>query len=411
MAHARSPTGEHRETTGRSAICTAPSALEPSISWDHEGESFSATWFSANDRPAPKKVVLVDDRLTADAAMRYASRGIAMLWQGDYHNAKQLISAMDRRLSATQTSKSSKKEQDAGQKFYAIRQARAHRSRMLSLVLVSLTFENSEHAAQLRLARSPQVAEAITFAYEQAKDFAGTQAVVSLQELSGVLSAHQWFLNGVNVPALGATIHPRYGTFMPTRQEYVQLVAQAPLNGAQLAFDIGTGTGVLAALLVSRGVKTVKATDIHQRAVDCANQNFARLGMQDDAHAELTSMFPAGQAELIICNPPWLPGSAPSTLDAAIYDPGSKMLLQFLRGLPKHLTEDGEGWLIISDLAELLGLRTRELLLAAIDDAGLRVVEKIDGRPTHGRAHDQSDPLHAARSKEITTLWRLKVKA
>jgi hypothetical protein len=42
-----------------------------------------------------------------------------------------------------------------------------------------------------------------------------------------------------------------------------------------------------------------------------------------------------------------------------------------------------------------------------ISQAGLRVIERIDTRPTHGRAQDASDPLHAARSKEVTSLWRL----
>jgi hypothetical protein len=79
--------------------------------------------------------------------------------------------------------------------------------------------------------------------------------------------------------------------------------------------------------------------------------------------------------------------------------------------LPEHLTQDGEGWLIISDLAELLGLRSRQLLLDAIDDAGLEVVDRIDTQPTHGRATDDSDILHAARSREVTSLWRLRTKA
>src|SRR5690606_29987512 len=104
----------------------------------------------------------------------------------------------------------------------------------------------------------------------------------------------------------------------------------------------------------------------------------------ESAEAHLANMFPAGRAPLIVCNPPWLPGSAATSLDAAIYDPGSTMLLQFLAGLRHHLTDDGEGWLIISDLAELLGLRSRQMLLDAIERAGLRVIDRLDTTPTHG---------------------------
>ena len=83
------------------------------------------------------------------------------------------------------------------------------------------------------------------------------------------------------------------------------------------------------------------------------------------------------------------------------------MLRGWLAGLADHLAPGGEGWLILSDLAEHLGLRTRAELLAAIDSAGLQVLGRIDTRPTHRKAADASDPLHAARSREVTSLWRL----
>ena len=83
------------------------------------------------------------------------------------------------------------------------------------------------------------------------------------------------------------------------------------------------------------------------------------------------------------------------------------MLKGFLGGLKAHLIEGGEGWLILSDLAEHLGLRTREELLSWIADAGLQVLGRTDVKPVHGKAQDPSDPLHAARAAEVTSLWRL----
>ncbi len=80
------------------------------------------------------------------------------------------------------------------------------------------------------------------------------------------------------------------------------------------------------------------------------------------------------------------------------------------RGLAAHLEPGGEGWLILSDLAEHLGLRSRAELLDAIDAAGLQVVDRRDVRPVHPRAFDATDPLHAARAAEVTSLWRLAVR-
>lgn len=46
------------------------------------------------------------------------------------------------------------------------------------------------------------------------------------------------------------------------------------------------------------------------------------------------------------------------------------MLGGFLNGLAEHLEPEGEGWLILSDLAEHLGLRRRDELLGAFERAG-----------------------------------------
>ena len=83
------------------------------------------------------------------------------------------------------------------------------------------------------------------------------------------------------------------------------------------------------------------------------------------------------------------------------------MLLGFINGLTDHLTPGGEGWLILSDLAEHLGLRTREEPLGMIAAAGLKVLDRMDVRPRHPRASDATDPLHTARAAETTSLWRL----
>jgi len=195
------------------------------------------------------------------------------------------------------------------------------------------------------------------------------------------------------------------------RHEYVDLVAAAALPAAVsaggVAFDIGTGTGVLAAVLARRGVARILATDLDERALACARDNIQKLGWQEQVQVERADLFPAGRAALAVCNPPWIPARPGSSLERGIYDPDSRMLHGFLGGLGAHLEPGGEGWLILSDLAEHLGLRSREALLAAFDAAHLRVVGRDEARPRHPRASDASDPLHAARAAEVTSLWRL----
>ncbi|MGZ5787681.1 MAG: methyltransferase, partial [Ramlibacter sp.] len=143
------------------------------------------------------------------------------------------------------------------------------------------------------------------------------------------------------------------------------------------------------------------------RALACARDNVARLGLQGQVEVIEADLFPDGRAPLIVCNPPWLPGRASSPLERAIYDEDSRMLRGFLQGLPAHLAPGGEGWLILSDLAEHLGLRAPGELAALVQAAGLRVVARSTAHPRHPKAADASDPLHAARAREVTSLWRL----
>jgi methylase of polypeptide subunit release factors len=260
-----------------------------------------------------------------------------------------------------------------------------------------------EDGYRIPLRRAPDVQQACAEAYGPADG----PFVTSLRELLGLIGAHEWRKKGVAIPALGDRIHPHYGVFSPVRGEYVDLVAQAPLPSHALAFDIGTGTGVLAAVLARRGVARVVATDQDPRALACARENVARLGLSGKVEVMQADLFPEGRAPLVVCNPPWIPARPSSPLEYAVYDPDSRMLRGFLGGLAAHLEPGGEGWLILSDLAEHLGLRTRDELLAAFDAAGLKVAGRIDVRPRHARASDETDALHAARSAELTSLWRL----
>jgi SAM-dependent methyltransferase len=378
------------------------------ISWTEHGSSLTARWHSENATPAPEHVVVVDDRITAKAAHRLARAGTGLLWRGDFHNARQLMRAVDRRWQ--RIPRHTRPGSDPAAVFHDQRAARAERAELLGRMLVVL-----EHDHALRLRRAPDVRPACDHAYGAATgDAASSERIcVSLPELLGVLSAYQWHRQGVEVPTLGTRIHPDYGVFSPVRGEYVELADRAPFPaGAEqpLAFDLGTGTGVLAAVLARRGARVV-ATDINPRAVTCARANMRRLGLTDRVRIAEADLWPGGRADLIVCNPPWLPAEPTSALELGIYDRGSDMLHRFLSGLPAHLTRTGEAWLVLSDLAERLGLRTRDELLARIAAAGLRVVGRHDTAPRHPRASDTADPLHEARRSEITSLWRLTPNA
>lgn len=390
---------------------TCPGAQPATLHWRaDDGAPQHCDWRSLAGHPVPTQVALADDRLPADAALRLLDAGSALLWRGDYPNARHLLQALGRRLdkrlarpgrSATATATT------LADVFWAQRQAQATRAALLGGLLLPF---DADHGLPLR--RAPDVRAAGA----QAHGPVLAHYAQSLRELLGVVGAFEWRKKGVPVPALGAAIHPQHGVFSPLRGEYVDLVAQAPLPPAALAhgaLDVGTGTGVLAAVLARRGLQ-VLATDLSRAALANAADTIQRLGLQRrvrvqqaDLLADLQTGATLGRFGLVLCNPPWVPAPATSALEAAVYDPDSRMLQGFLAGLAAHLVPGGEGWLILSDFAELLGLRPRAALLGWVATAGLQVLGRLDAKPRHARAADPNDPLHAARAAEVTTLWRL----
>jgi SAM-dependent methyltransferase len=347
--------------------------------------------------------------MTADAAYGVACQGTALLWRGDFQNARQMLIALasraDLRLRKRKAPATSSLPASPAAAFHVHRQARSQRARTLGALLVPL---DADYGIPLR--RAPDIRHACLEAYGPADG----PSVTSLRVLLGLIGAHEWRVNGIEIPAIGGRIHPHYGVFAPIRREYIDLVAAAPLPEAaassSLAFDIGTGTGVLAVVLARRGIRRVIATDVDPRALACARANVDRLGLSAQVDVMQADFFPEGRAALVVCNPPWVPARPSSPLEHGIYDADSRMLRGFLAALPAHLAPGGEGWLILSDLAEQLGLRSRPELLSLFDAAGLRVVERRDVRPRHPKVSDAADALHVARAAEVTSLWRLAVR-
>lgn len=391
--------------------------------WSEGGQASRALWRAPGGGAPPRRIEVVDDTLSADAAFRLANAGACLLWRGDFHNAVQLLQALARRVDrrrgrkqhesarvaapgtrtpqkgeSAATGEHTGADAAAAGAFNLYRMAQSQRARLLNSVLVEL-----DAGFGIGLRRAPDVRQACA----EALGAANESMLLPLRVLQGIIGAHEWRRKGVAVAGLEQPIHVHYGVFSPLRGEYLDLLLQAPLPATDLAFDIGTGSGVIAALLAARGVRRIVATDVDPRALACARENFRRQGLAGRVELQDTDLFPESLSPLIVCNPPWLPARPTLPQEQAIYDPDSRMLLGFLAGLHAHLRADGEGWLILSDLAVHLGLRSPGFLADAIAAAGLQVLGRLDIRPRHPKAFDPDDPLYAARRAEVTSLWRL----
>lgn len=352
------------------------------------------TWRSESDEPAPAALSEVDDQLKADEALKRVRKGEFLKYTGTFQNAKQLLSAMSRRLPAVPPSKTSL---DA---FRAERRARQLEHQTLSRLVVGLDAEY-----RLLLQRAPDVSLICKQVWGKAES---ALTVVPLKTLLGMQGASEWRRKGLVVPGLEGKLTPHYGVYLPTRTEYVELVRTLPDVAGRSVFELGTGTGILSFILLQRGARSVTATDIDPRAVICARENSQQLALADRFTVIESATWPEGTAELIICNPPWLPEPPKNRIDRAVFDENNQFLLAFLEGLESHLAPGGRGVLVLSNLAVLLGLRQEDWLERELKRVGLRIESTATTTATHGKARDESDPLHAARSREVTTRYVLK---
>ncbi|WP_367418072.1 methyltransferase [Snodgrassella alvi] len=368
--------------------------MNQTIHWTEHGQSMQAMWGGDSRHPVPTQIQTIS-QISAEQALQQMRQNIALLWRGDYHQGKQLLAAIKKRVHSKARTHND---------FHKHRLQQAQHSRLFQQLLIEIHPDG-----QISNNRAPNVAGAITDVYGSLNQ---TNLLLPLHLLLGYIGAHEWHKTGVRIPALnGQKIHVPYGVFSPVRGEYLQLVAEAHLpEPCHSAWDIGTGSGVLAAILAQRGIAHITATDNNPRAIACAQANIQRLGLAGQIHIQNISLFPDGRADLIICNPPWLPAKASSDIETALYDPAHQMLQSFLSQALNHLNSNGQVWLIMSDIAEHLGLRPTEALPQWIQSAGLKVIQKTDIQPTHPKAHQHHLPLANARNREITSLWQLSAQ-
>ena len=369
--------------------------------WQENQQQLVMVWRNESQQKPPKAIVPVI-QCSADAVLKNAHTRTATLWRGDFHQAKSIFAALKKRLRKPPKSNlKDSKPIDAASAFHAHRMKQAQYSALVNMLVVEISA-----GFTLNLPRAPDVSAALRDVYGENNQ---TSFLLPLSQLLGFIGAHEWHKTGVEVAALGQRIHVPFGVFSPLRGEYLELVAHTPLpKPCQTAFDIGTGSGVLAAILAKRGVPHVVATDNNLRALESAKANLTRLGFSQHVDLQVADLFPEDSADLIVCNPPWVPAKPTSTIEAALYDSNSAMLNSFLTQVTLHLNKEGEAWLIMSNLAEHLGLRAENELSARIKDSGLHIVETRHSKPTHAKAADVDDALAFARSQEITTLYRLK---
>lgn len=369
------------------------------------GEEMSIYWFNTNQSHPPQEILIGEEGLSANRAYAIVRSNRGILWRGDYRNGVTLLNGIKRRA-RRQFSIEADSERSMRDHFQRHRLSMMQQAQMNHRFLVEITPE-----IQLDLPHSPKVDRAIK-ASLNLPNGATQPLILPLQALLGIIGAYEWQRKGVFIDALNSKIHLPYGIFSPNRGEYLTLIDNTPLpKGAVTAYDIGTGSGVLALLLAKKGLSSITGTDINRRAIEAARHNVEQHHLQHIITIVEADLFPdKGKAvDLILFNPPWLPIKGSNIIEQALYDDKYRLLKRFLTEAGRYLTTRGEIWLIFSNLAEQLELIPKGYLEELIKGYGYRIVNKHEILPTHKKVQDVEDPLHEARKREVTSLYQLQL--
>lgn len=220
------------------------------------------------------------------------------------------------------------------------------------------------------------------------------------------------YREGVHLAVLGYRVHPYYGTYAPTRTTHLELLATwlSQYDGPrERAVDVGTGCGVLALMLEKAGFARVLATDINPNAIESVARELKRRPItgvfgvspivlaQGDLFAE-----DEASADLIVFNPPWIPGRVADDLDRALYFEGD-LFERFFAQAHARLTLSGRIVMVFSNVMQLVRPDVQHPIVAELGRGRLRLVKKLHRKvkPSVGRGGRHR------RTRERVEVWEL----
>jgi methylase of polypeptide subunit release factors len=147
--------------------------------------------------------------------------------------------------------------------------------------------------------------------------------------------------------------------FDPTLTNVSPLLLEAvKFTRGEHVLDAFSGSGAFSVNAALHG-STAVAIDIASEAIDCGLAN-AKLNEVGDKiefrRGEIAACLRDNELfDLIVANPPLLPGQPDGALSAALFDPGLQATTDFIDTLASHLARNGRCFLLTSDVIDRLG--------------------------------------------------------
>ena len=129
--------------------------------------------------------------------------------------------------------------------------------------------------------------------------------------------------------------------------------------------DAFSGSGAFGINAALQGAKKVISVDTSELAISCGRNNAERNSVSNKTDSRCGTVEDCiatdERFDLIIANPPLLPGNPASGLEGAVFDSGIQATIDFIKMLPDMLNRNGRCYLVTSDILERCQFDIQEL--------------------------------------------------
>ncbi|MGW1053486.1 methyltransferase [Streptomyces sp. NPDC002521] len=160
----------------------------------------------------------------------------------------------------------------------------------------------------------------------------------------------------VAIDSLNLTIFP--GVFCPAYTKTSAFLAKhVRVDPGETVLDVFSGSGYQG-LLTAHTAAKVLCVDSSPEAVRCAMANAESQQVSDRVTALVGDLFDpvTERYDVVIANPPLLPGTPANAIEAAIFDPELIHSKRFLEQVGDYLTDRGRAYLIATDAHQGMGI-------------------------------------------------------
>lgn len=160
----------------------------------------------------------------------------------------------------------------------------------------------------------------------------------------------------VAIDSLNLTIFP--GVFCPAYTKTSAFLAKhVRVAPGEAVLDVFSGSGYQG-LLTARTAAKVVCVDTSPEAVRCIMANAESQQVSDRVTALVGDLFDpvTERYDVVIANPPLLPGVPANAIEAAIFDPDLIHSKRFLEQVGDYLTGQGRAYLIATDAHKDMGI-------------------------------------------------------